>query len=49
MRDRLNALVDVGDDPHSPLHRIKTGSSNPSVGGMKRLLARLELIQRIVI
>ena len=32
-------------DPHSPLHRIKTGSSNPSVGGMKRLLARLELIE----
>ena len=31
--------------PHSPLHRIKTGSSNPSVGGMKRLLARLELIE----
>ena len=46
MRDRLDALVDVGDDdPHSPLHRIKTGSSNPSVGGMKRLLARLELIE----
>ena len=46
MRDRLDALVDVGDDdPRSPLHRIKTGSSNPSVGGMKRLLARLELIE----
>ena len=45
MRDRLDALVAVGDDdPHSPLRRIKTGSSNPSVGGMKRLLARLELI-----
>ena len=27
-----------------PLHRIKSGSSSPSVGGMKRLLARLELI-----
>ena len=27
MRDRLDALVAVGDDdPHSPLHRIKTGS-----------------------
>ena len=27
MRDRLNALVAVGDDdPHSPLHRIKTGA-----------------------
>ena len=46
MRDRLDALVAVGDDdPHSPLHRIKTGSSSPSVGGMKRLLARLELIE----
>lgn len=46
MRDRLDALVDVGDDdPHSPLHHIKTGSSNPSVGGMKRLLARLEVIE----
>jgi len=46
MRDRLDALVAVGDDdPHSPLHRIKTGSSSPSVGGMKRLLARLELLE----
>ena len=46
MRDRLDALVAVGDDdPHSPLHRIKTGSSSPSVGGMKRLLGRLELIE----
>ena len=46
MRGRLEALVAVGDDdPHSPLHRIKTGSSSPSVGGMKRLLARLELIE----
>ena len=46
MRDRLDALVAVGDDdPHSPLHRIKSGSSSPSVGGMKRLLARLELIE----
>ena len=33
MRDRLDALVAVGDDdPHSPLHHIKTSSSNPSVG-----------------
>ena len=46
MRERLDALVAVGDDdPHSPLHHIKTGSSNPSVGGMKRLLARLEVIE----
>ena len=43
MRDRLDALVAVDDDqPHSPLHRIKASTSNPSVGGMKRLLARLE-------
>ena len=42
---RLEELVAVGDDqPHSPLYGIKTGTSNPSVGGMKRLLARLELI-----
>ena len=46
MRDRLDALVAVGDDhPHSPLHGIKTGTSSPSVGGMKRLLARLESIE----
>ena len=41
----VDALVAVDDDqPHSPLNRIKASSSNPSVGGMKRLLARLELI-----
>ena len=46
MRDRLDALVAGSDDhPHSPLHRIKASSSNPSVGGMKRLLAKLELIE----
>ena len=46
MRDRLDALVAVGDDhPHSPLHDIKAGTSSPSVGGMKRLLARLESIE----
>ena len=46
MRDRLDALIAVDDDqPHSPLNRIKASSSNPSVGGMKRLLARLELIE----
>lgn len=28
-----------------PLHRIKATPSNPSVGGMKRLFARLELIE----
>ena len=40
MRDRLDELVAVGDDqPHSPLHGI------PSVGGVKRLLARLESIE----
>lgn len=35
-----------GHQPHSPLNRIKASSPNPSVGGMKRLLARLELISR---
>ena len=46
MRERLDALIAVDDDqPHSPLNRIKASSSNPSVGGMKRLLARLELIE----
>ena len=46
MRDRLDALIAVDDDqPHSPLNLIKASSSNPSVGGMKRLLARLELIE----
>ena len=48
MREGLDALVAVDDDqPHSPLNRIKASSSNPSVGGMKRLLARLELIDRL--
>ena len=46
LRNRLDALVaGGGDHPHSPLHRIKASSPNPSVGGMKRLLARLELIE----
>ena len=46
MRNRLDALVaGGGDHPHLPLHRIKASSPNPSVGGMKRLLARLELIE----
>ena len=46
MREGLDALVAVDDDqPHSPLNRIKASSSNPSVRGMKRLLARLELIE----
>ena len=46
MRHRLAALVAVGDDqPHSPLQRITASASNPSVGGMKRLLARLALIE----
>ena len=46
MREGLDALVAVDDDqPHSPLNRMKASSSNPSVGGMKRLLARLELIE----
>ena len=46
MREGLDALVAVDDDqPHSPLNQIKASSANPSVGGMKRLLARLELIE----
>ncbi len=46
MRERLDALFAVDDDqPHSPLNRIKASSSSPSVGGMKRLLARLELVE----
>lgn len=46
MRDRLDELVAVGDDePHSSLHGIKTGTSSPSVGRTKRLLARLESIE----
>ena len=46
MRERLDALIAVDDDqPHSSLNRIKTSSSSPSVGGMKRLLAKLELIE----
>ena len=39
-------MVAVSDNqPHSPLNRITASSSNPSVGGMKRLLARLKLIE----
>ena len=46
MRERRDALVAAAaDHPHSSLRRIKASSSNPSVGGMKRLLARLELIE----
>ena len=38
LRDCLDAFLAVGaDHPHSPLHQIKISSSNPSVGGMKRL------------
>ncbi len=49
MAERLSAPMREGlvddDQPHSPLNRIKVSSSNPSVGGMKRLLARLDLIE----
>ena len=46
MRDRLAARVAGGaDQPPSPLPRIKASASNPSVGGMTRLLARLALIE----
>ena len=46
LRERLDALLDTGDDDRfSALNRIKESSSSPSVGGMRRLLARLELIE----
>ena len=46
MRERLDALLDVGEeDPFSPLNRIKSAPSSPSTAGMRRLLARLELIE----
>ena len=46
MRERLDALLDVGEeDPFSPLNRIKRAPSSPSTAGMRRLLARLELIE----
>ena len=43
MAERLSPSTTT--KPHSPLHRIKASSSNPSVGGMKRLLAREENLQ----
>ena len=46
IRERLDALLHVGeDDPFSALNRIKSASSSPSIAGMRRLLARLELIE----
>ena len=46
IRERLDALLHVGeDDPFSALNRIKSASSSPSTAGMRRLLARLELIE----
>ena len=46
MRARLAARVAGGaDQPPSPLPRIKASASNPSVGGMTRLLARLAVIE----
>ena len=51
MRDRLDALIAVDNDqPHSPLHRIKASSSNPSVGGTFRVpSADLRLRSRVVL
>ena len=46
IRERLDALLHVGeDDPFSALNRIKSAPSSPSTAGMRRLLARLELIE----
>ena len=46
IRECLDALLHVGeDDPFSALNRIKSAPSSPSTAGMRRLLARLELIE----
>ena len=46
MRECLDALLHVEEeDPFSPLNRIKSAPSSPSTAGMRRLLARLELIE----
>ena len=46
LRERLDALLDTGDDVRfTVLNRIKESTSSPSVGGMRRLLARLQLIE----
>ena len=46
LRERLDALLDTAaDDRFSALNRIKENTSSPSAAGMRRLLARLELIE----
>ena len=46
LREHLDGLLDTGDDARfSALNRIKESTSSPSVTGMRRLLARLELIE----
>ena len=46
LRKHLDGLLDTGDDDRfSALNRIKESTSSPSVTGMRRLLARLELIE----
>ena len=46
VREHLDALFDTaGDKRFSVLNRIKESPSSPSVAGMRRLLARLEIIE----
>ena len=46
LREHLDGILDTGDDDRfSALNRIKESASGPSVTGMRRLLARLELIE----
>ena len=46
LREHLDGLLDTGDDARfSALNRIKESTPSPSVTGMRRLLARLELIE----
>ena len=44
-RERLDGLVDTGDDRFSALNQIKANPPSPSALGMRRLLGRLELIE----
>ena len=44
-RERLDGLVNTGDDRFSALNRIKASPPSPSAVGMRRLLGRLELIE----
>ena len=46
LREHLDALLETGDDVRfTVLNRIKESTSSPSVGSMRRLLARLQLIE----